>query len=223
MSTEEYVAFRTFNSIEEAEPILQIFKDTGIDYEVASTKNNLNSSFGGMRNAFEVQVLIKPSGFTNAEKVLEEAATQVPLIIDKDNYLLGFSTEELMEIVEKQDEWSPDDYMRAQQILRDRGHSVDTTRLNKMKEQRLEELRQPEAVSPLWVTIGYITAILGGFLGIFMGWALSNAKKTLPNGERVYSYDEASRRTGRNMMFMGILFFIINLIGFWVVIDSRIK
>jgi len=220
MSTEEYIAFRTFNSIEEAEPMLQILKDKGIDYDVSDIKNNLNSSFGGMRNAFEVQVLVKPSDFNTAEKVLEDAAVQTPITVDKDNYLLSFTTEELLEILQKQDEWSPEDYMLAQQILTERGHSINSARLKEMKEARLEELRQPEVVNSFWIGIGYFTAILGGFLGILMGWALSSAKKTLPNGERVYLYDEGSRKTGRNMLFMGILFFVINVIAFWVYIDA---
>lgn len=49
-------------------------------------------------------------------------------------------------------------------------------------------------------------------LGIFIGWFLTTYKKTLPNGERVYEYNENDRKQGRRILFIGIVIFAIAVI-----------
>ena len=44
--------------------------------------------------------------------------------------------------------------------------------------------------------MGYFFTIIGGLLGIFIGYSLFTVKKTLPNGKKVYSYSENDRKHG---------------------------
>lgn len=208
---EEYTAFRTFNSIEEASPVLEMLKSKGIDCKAANPAQNLNSSFGGVRNPYEVQVLVKTSDFTNAENALMEIAKQ-SATADNDHYLSAFTDAELVEIIEKPDEWSEEDYMLAQKMLKERGHSISDETLAKLRNARMEELRAPQKADEIWIYIGYVTSLMGGFLGIFIGWLYMTTKKLLPNGERVYAYDNSTRKNGRNMLVIGILSLLIFVI-----------
>jgi hypothetical protein len=56
-----------------------------------------------------------------------------------------------------------------------------------------------------WIIVGYITAFLGGVLGIFIGWHLLSFKKTLPDGQRVYEYDTNARKHGQKILIIGIV------------------
>lgn len=208
---EEYSTFRSFNSIEEASPVLQILKDKGIDCKAANPSNMLNSSFGGERNPYEVQVLVKRSDFTKAENALMEEARQ-SVSADNDHYLSAFTDAELVEIIEKPDEWSEEDYMLAQKMLEERGHTVSDETLAKLKDARMEELRAPQKADEIWIYIGYITALLGGLLGIFIGWLYMTTKKLLPDGERVYAYDESTRKQGMNMLIIGVVSLVLFVI-----------
>lgn len=209
---EEYTTFRTFNSIDEATPVLEILNSKGIEAKAVTPANNLNSSFGGIRNPYEVQVLVKINEFNAAEEALIDAAKQTASSADKDHYLSGFTDAELMEVLAKPDEWSEEDYLLAQQMLKERGHQVNDATLQNFKVNRLEELRRPERADRLWIFIGYVSALLGGLLGIFIGWLYMTTKKLLPNGERVYAYDESSRREARRIFVFGVFALVVFVI-----------
>ncbi|MEP7095275.1 MAG: hypothetical protein ABI793_14530, partial [Flavobacterium sp.] len=123
-----------------------------------------------------------------------------------------FTDDELYEILLKADEWNEFDYKLAQKILTQRGKSVDTELLKALKKQRLDLLTKPEEDQKSSIMAGYIFAILGGFLGILIGYSLWTSKKTLPNGQKVYSYNEKDRVHGKNIFYIGLIilpFYII--------------
>ena len=56
--------------------------------------------------------------------------------------------------------------------------------------------------------IGYITAILGGWLGIVIGIYIANTKIVDSSGEKIYKYDQPSRNRGYLIIvlsFVGIV------------------
>lgn len=64
----------------------------------------------------------------------------------------------------------------------------------------------------MWIYGGYLFALLGGFLGIMIGWHLSSHTKTLPNGQQVYGYSKEDREHGRIIWILGIVMFVIWLV-----------
>src|SRR5690606_22574962 len=129
--------------------------------------------------------------------------------VDQDHYLFDFTEEELRDILLKSDEWSKYDYLLAQKILRDRGHKIDTETINVLKEKRIEDLAKPDKNKKLSILAGYVFAIFGGLIAIFIGWHLFSHKKTLPNGGQVYSYSEQDRKQGRIILILGTVSAII--------------
>ena len=131
--------------------------------------------------------------------------------VDKDYYLFNFTDLELMEVITKRDEWGHLDFILAQKILKERGKEIKPEVVELLKKQRLEELAKPEENQKAWIYAGYITAVLGGFLGIFIGWHLSTYKKTLPNGDRVYGHSQSDRKHGNRILIIGVICFFVGL------------
>jgi len=77
--------------------------------------------------------------------------------------------------------------------------------LNSLKNERLKHLAKPEENQKPWIIAGYLFSILGGFLGLIIGYFLWTAKKTLPNGKKVYSYSKKDRKHGKYIFYIGLL------------------
>ena len=202
---ENYSIFRKFWTLEQATELKNLLNENGIESILADNIPPLDVTFSGstLNNQFEIR--IKQSDFKKAEEILEENAEELIDQIDKDYYLFEFTDEELYEVLLKSDEWNAFDYTLAQKILKQRGKSVDKDLLNTLKNQRLKDLAKPEGNQKPWIIGGYVFSILGGFLGLIIGYFLWTSKKTLPNGQRVYSYSENDRKHGKYIFYIGLI------------------
>jgi hypothetical protein len=133
--------------------------------------------------------------------------------IDKEYYLFDFTDEELIEIVEKQDEWNQYDYLLALRLLKERGKEIDSAFIDNIRKQRIRDLAMPEESQKNWIYAGYLIALLGGVLSIFIGWHLLTHKKTLPDGSRVYGYSVSDRKHGNRIFLLGIICFVLWVVG----------
>lgn len=133
--------------------------------------------------------------------------------IDTDYYLFGFSNDELLDLIAKSDEWSKLDYLLAQKILRDRGQGLSEEELEAIKMERIAELSKPEENQQKRIVAGYVFAVLGGFVGMFIGWHLLTHKKTLPNGDSVFAYVPKDRKQGRIIFILGSIFLVVGLLA----------
>lgn len=218
--TEEFITFQRFGDRELAESLVGVLEAAKIDCRFEDQSSSLDSSFGGGGFTNEYVVKLQKDDFEKANAVLIEHSIADLDSIGDDYYLFSFSDDELRDVIAHNDEWSRFDSMLAQKLLKDRGHEIDQNELRILKQQRIEELSQPEKPQTTAIIAGYILAVLGGLVGIFIGWYLSSQKKTLPNGDRVFSYREADRRQGKNMMYLGILFLVfwivMRIFGLWI-------
>ena len=167
---------------------------------------------GGEGSATPFELKVHPDDFGKVNQILSRSIKINLNDLDKDYYLFSFSDEELKEILYKQDEWSMHDYLLAKEILKERGIIVSEIDLQKLNETRLAELARPEKEGKAWKYAGYFFALFGGLFGVFIGLALWKSKKTLPNGDRVFIYDEGTRKSGKTIFYLAIIVFIISLI-----------
>lgn len=202
---EDYLMFRKFPDLTLAIELKELLDQNGIESILADNIPPVDVTFSGntLQNEFEVK--IKPSDFKKAEEILEKNAENLIDQIDRDYYLFGFTDEELYEILLKSDEWNAFDYTLAQKILEQRGKSVDKALLNSLKNERLHDLAKPEENQRPWIIAGYIFSLLGGLLGLIIGYFLWTAKKTLPNGQKVYSYAPNDRKHGKYIFYIGLI------------------
>ena len=200
-----FSVFKTYPTIHQAKEIEALLDKNEIKVLLADNIAPVDLSFSGstLQNQFEIKIRI--SDFEKAEKILQEDAEKALYKIDKEYYLFSFTDDELYEILLKSDEWNELDCSLAQKILTERGKPVDADLLKDLKKQRLELLSKPEENQKPWIITGYVFALLGGFLGIIIGYLLWTSKKTLPNGQKVYTYNQNDRKHGKNIFFIGLI------------------
>tara|TARA_R110002051_G_scaffold86730_1_gene152823 strand:+ start:70 stop:726 length:657 start_codon:yes stop_codon:yes gene_type:complete len=202
---ENYSIFRKFPTLEQATELKDLLNENGIESILADNVLPVDITFSGSTLNNQVEIRIKQSDFKKAEEILEQNAEELIDQIDKDYYLFDFTDEELYEVLLKSDEWNAFDYTLAQKILKQRGKSVDKELLNSLKNERLKDLAKPEGNQKPWIIGGYVFSILGGFLGLIIGYFLWTSKKTLPNGQKVYSYSENDRKHGKYIFYIGLI------------------
>jgi hypothetical protein len=209
---EQFSIFKKFPTLEHAKEIANVLNDHNIDSFIDDNVPPVDVTFSGntLQNEFEVK--IKQTDFKKANSIIEKANEVSLENVDPNYYLLQFTNEELYEVLLKSDEWGDFDYALAQKILVQRGKGIDKEELATLKKERINDLAKPEKNQKLWIIVGYIFAILGGFIGLVIGYALWTAKKTLPNGHKVSSYKEEDRVHGKYIFLISLVVFPIGLI-----------
>ena len=205
MNEDDFSIFKRFPVLELAEETAKILNDAGIKTIIADNVPPVDITFSGSTLQHEIEVRVLPADFPQAEAILQERAEQLIEEVDEDYYLFSYTDDELYKILEKPDEWGEINYVLAQQILKKRGKEIGKEQIDNFKKERIEELAQPEKNQQGWVVAGYIFAFVGGLAGLVIGWALWKAKKTLPDGSKVYSYSEKDRNQGKYIFYIGII------------------
>ena len=210
--TENWIVFRKLNTLIQAQELETLLNENNIKTVLADNIAPADITFSGSTLLNEYEIKIDASNFEKAEAVLEKDAESLLEKMDQDYYLLSFTDEELYEVLIKSDEWSIFDYKLAQKILTNRGKTIDHEMLASLKKERLNILSKPEENQRPWIIAGYLFSFLGGGIGIVIGYSLWTSKKTLPNGERIYSYNDADRKQGKTIFIIGLIVFPLALI-----------
>lgn len=218
MTTEEFLTFQKFNEHEAASELGTLLNENGIEYLLEDCSASFDPSFSNSALGKDFRIKLKKQDFEKADNLLQSISLKQFDSVDKGYYLFDFTDSELMEIITKRDEWGQFDFLFAQKLLKDRGKEIKPEVVELLKKQRIEELAKPEENQKAWIYAGYITAFLSGFLGFFIGWHLSSHKKTLPNGDRVYSYSQSDRKHGNRILIIGVIFF-----AFWLTVRILIS
>ena len=214
----DYKQFQVFNNIETLNTFTNLLSDNKIDFEVENNSKIFDPSFAN--NDFEKEYIVKvhPNDFEKVYDLEEEIIKNEIQNTPEDYYLFDYTNSELLDIVNKRDEWNAFDYYLAKKILNDRGNLITEEKIIEIKKERIEELKKPTEIKSIWIILLYLITILGIFLPLFIGlssiiygYFIRKMKKTLPNGESVYQFSEKDRKHGTVFLFGGIFFFI-----FWI-------
>ncbi|WP_316755509.1 hypothetical protein [Pedobacter aquatilis] len=209
MNATQFLTYQKFIDKSLAYELKEILATHKIEsvYEDAST--HFDHSFANNQSNNEYLIKIKSADFERADKILAALSANDQHTVDPEHYLFDFTDDELRDVLLKSDEWSKYDYILAQKILQERGHIIDKGTIDNLKMQRIEELSKPEKSQISSIIAGYIFALLGGLIAIFIGWHLFSHQKTLPNGVRTYGYSEYDRKHGKIIAIIGTLSAIV--------------
>ena len=229
---ESFLTFHTFGDEETGSEFADIISAAGIEYRLEKIPQILDNNIIGTSSAPPFVLKLLPSDFEKANLFLENYYKKIAKSVSPNYYLFSFSDKELMEILEKQDEWSYLDCQLAQQILADRGHAVSFVSLQHYKQERIKELSRPEKggwgllfFSGFLVLAGFISCI-SIFMGttnyfpacllisMFLSFHLSGDKKVLPDGQTVFAYNENVRRYGKMLGVLSVLILVISVAAF---------
>lgn len=210
---EEFITFEKFNDQNSAREVGDLFAEQNIEFVLEDNSLSFDPTFANNGFGKEYCIKLKKSDFEKANKVLADISENEINEIDNDYYLLSFTDDELIEVITKSDEWNKFDISLAKKLLKDKGKEITPEKIEEIKRQRIIELSKPEEGQKGYIILGYITAFLGGLLGIFIGWHLLTYKKTLPNGNRIFAYSENDRKQGNRILTIGYIF-----LAFWLII-----
>jgi hypothetical protein len=208
----QYSSYEKFFSPEQAQPVMTILKENNIPYEFASIKRVVDQVIAGGGPAYLYEIKIPDNQFNKANRVLRE---NIQVNLDEvapDYYLFSFDDFELIEIFKQPDEWGRLDYAIARKILESRGIVYTNDELEALWKTRIETLAKPEKEGINWVYAGRFFAVTGGFFGIIIGLVLLQSTKTLPDGRKVFTYDEQTRKQGKTIVIISVIVFAIFLI-----------
>lgn len=206
MRQSELATFRRMRTLEEAQALTADLGRLGFQVELAQDDTLASEAImGASVSVFRVK--LDRSDFVQAEEALEkdiEDDKEIPA----DHYLLDFTDQELVDVVLKEDEWSTYDRHLAGVILAEKGKPISKELVASIRQQRIDDLLQPAPAQTGFIILGYLSNVLGGLLGVAIGYHLNTSKKTLPNGDQVYAFQEKDRRHGKRMFFLGLAIFI---------------
>jgi len=208
----DFVLFQSFFNENEAAPIIETLKVNGIEYSIEKLKQPLDSTIAGEVVENKIFLNIRSRDFAKANEVLDKVILDNLQLLERDYYLFSFTDEELNEIVHKPDEWSRQDFLIARKILEDRGTPVPEHEINVIKSNRVKELATQEKGSIAWIILGYLLALAGGFMALIIALPFIFAKRTLPDGKRVFMYNNATRAHGKLISAIMALGLIVNIL-----------
>jgi hypothetical protein len=208
---EPLLIFQSFQDRALAEEIAEKLNQHEIPFAFDDTSSPIDPLIIGSDLNADIRIKLRQQDFPRAHQVLHDYYQEQLATVQQDYYLFSFTSEELMDTIQKPYEWGQLDYLLAQKILKDRGIEVSVEQLERSKAESLEEMARPEAVSSSWIILGYLLSVCFSLIGLFYGGVLLSFKKSLPDGRRVYSYSAKDRRHGRNMLLISSFLFI-----FWL-------
>lgn len=62
----------------------------------------------------------------------------------------------------------------------------------------------------IFIVVGFITACLGGLIGILIGYSFWNSINKNDSGESYFHYDKATRNLGKLIFFLGLFVFVVS-------------
>ncbi len=213
---DEFLTFKTFYSEEEASFYKQFLHESGIESKIVKHRPAiLDKVYAGTPMDNEYFLRLRSSDFNAANSIIDTYISTNITSLGKDYYLFSFSDKELLEIVEKRDEWSNQDFLLAKKILADRNITITEKQINSFRSDRFIELEKPVRIDLVVIVLGYLLMLFFGFIGVFMGLMILAAKKNLPDGTRVTAYDESSRMHGRIMLTIGAVILTLTFIALY--------
>ncbi len=233
----DIITYKKFATPWEAEPVIKVLKENFIYYEFIKSTPIADSIIAGQVSDYSYELLIDQDQFEQANQVLQDVADTEVGQLAEDYYLFSFSNKELKEILAKPDEWGEYDYSLARKILEERGIWSTDQQLEEIKAVRNKELAKPESDSTsgnlmitgyvfsvvgLLLTLipttylfaivgtstGYLFSIAGPFLGLTIGLTIMNSTKILPDGKRVYTYTQKSRKDSRVLVVVALILLV---------------
>jgi hypothetical protein len=189
----KFLTYMQCNDVALFNEATQVLIDAKIKYESEDSNQFFDPSYANNEANRKIRLLIHPANFKKADDAFEKYYSKSLNDIEKDYFLFGFSKEELKDVVLKKEEWGLFNSLLAEKILTDNGETISKTVKNNAALEKAFESYIPEKASDKLLILGYCATLLYGFMGAVFGLYILNAKKTLPDGNRIKRYGESAK------------------------------
>jgi len=207
--TGNFLTFKKYNDVGLATEIGEQLKENNIEFAIEDNKQFFDATFANNSFNPDISLKLRAQDFHKAQKVLDDYYKGIINSVDTDYYLFEFTDLELMDIVSKPDEWGEFDYQLAQKILAERGKEIKPEMVELITERRTKDLSKQETTNKYSIYRAYFSAIFGGLFAIILGYDLAYSKKTMRNGEQIYTYRNEERKHGKRIVLIGVISLIV--------------
>ncbi|MCF8243908.1 MAG: hypothetical protein K9J37_01455 [Saprospiraceae bacterium] len=227
--TGDFEFYRDFFNGEQAEAFVELLKENSIPYKLEKSRLLLDAAITGHGLMPFAVLKLRALDFSKVNQLLEEYARNDHHFIDN-HYFHDYKASELLDVVQKPDEWTPEDVAVARHFLDKQGVAIPQAQVENFKQQRYETLRAGKKASQSWVVTYLLFVVFGAFLlspffiigGIGMGWYYWQDKTIDSDGNKYFSFDEASRNTGQVIFYLGWVFLLASIF-FWAYLPNNIR
>lgn len=206
--------FKTYMCLTDAKSVSEITTILSkhlIPFKVEDTSKSFDPSFSFNNTSKSILILLDIKDFEKANHVIDKELILNIDEIDKEHFLYTFSEEELLDVIKNSEEWHPLDVKLAKKIIKDKDFTINETEIINHKNAKQNKIYKPEKSSKTTILTGYVFSLIGGFIGIAIALFLINNKKTLPTGEKIYTYCKEDRNHGVKMLISSCIILIIYL------------
>jgi hypothetical protein len=202
--TEDFKTYMSFIDAESSLELTELLRENGIAFQLLDTKADFDPSMAFNEANKPYLVQISPDDFEKTNKLVEEKYTTGE--IAQDHFMNAFSDQELIEVLKNKEEWHPLDVVIAKKLLKKRNVSYDERDIIAYQEAKKRAEYQPEKLPKYTLLLSYLICLLGGILGVAIALFILTSKKSLPSGEKVFSYSNNARNHAMFMLILGVLF-----------------
>lgn len=218
----KYEFFRDFFLLEQAEGIVELLKEAKIPFKLDKSETIIDEAIVGNSLTPKIVLRLPKEYFQQANELIKQSLVLSYEDIDN-HYLNQLEQKELEAILKKPDEWSVEDVIAAQQILKSRGVDYSDGEVKYLQEKRLKEIRKGKTESLGVMGISYLIVILiSSFFSLYfilagLGIAWYYWKDTTidATGFKFHSFDATTRKLGRIAfwvwLFVMVPFFLSGL------------
>ncbi len=137
-------------------------------------------------------------------------------MIDFTEKLKQKGNEELANLYVNAKDYQPEFIVAVIEEMKQRNMNIENYQSvkNKIEEYAYKKSFVKAKASNLELILGFVSAFLGGFFAIGIGYYFAYSKRKDANNEKVYTYTYRTRIYGKWMMGIGIVFFILYLLAY---------
>ncbi len=226
---DELLTFQRFSDPGLAAKLAEKLAETGINAIIVNEGPALDTFIIGTSSMPDYSLKILSSDFVKAQHYLEDYYSKEVGEVDADYYLFSFTEEELLDIMNNPSEWGPFDFQLAKKILKDKGITFKEAEVGVLSSANITRQAKKENGRGL-IIIAYIFTIFVAlaillmfinkqynfpysiFLAMLASSQLAWGKKTLPNGEQVWVFNEKERITGKNLFFTCLVLLAVTVL-----------
>lgn len=208
--TGNFEFYRDFFNAEQAEAFAGLLEAHQIPFKLEKSRTLLDGTITGYGLVPHAVLKLRATDFPIVSQLLVENARNNPNFI-ANHYFRDFKAAELLEVVKRPDEWTPEDVALAHHLLENQGVVIPKEQVEDFKQQRIETLKEGKAASPVWIGIYLLTVLVGGVLvspffligGLGMGWYYWKDTTLDADGNKYFTFNEQSRNTGQLIFLLG--------------------
>ena len=214
----QYATYTKFYTPEDAQFLITLLQQHAIPYSLEHEVNQLDKVYIG--ETIEAMFVLKIPGnrFNDTHTLLAEQAKADMAQPGFEHHLQSYTAAELQEILDEPASWSAYDIQIATSLLAGKSEGRVVVPANNSVSYI------PVKLEKKWIVLGYLVSVLGitdffylGVAGIFSGLAITQAKRTLKNGDTVKVYTKEDLQHGRNMIVLSLLC----MAAAWVIVYIR--